>query len=426
MGAGAYPRPRPQNPHRMKEITLIRHAESQANLDGIWNGQVDGPLSAAGEASLDAIGKRLHDRKFDLVVCSPLQRAKDTASAFTSDFEVWDRLVELDIGRWEGKAREEIFAKDGDYLREAIRDRNLPMGFTGESLDELHRRAIGAIDALAADLGEEGQAAVVTHGGFIQEVLQRYLAGRGQRVHGFAGNTSLTRLIWSFDRLRLAAFNDLAHFGPRPTAVSDHLEKGDPVLALVRHGQTRANTEGRWQGQGDWGLDELGHRQAKALRDWYGTAATVYASPLGRAFSTAEYLASDGITTLDGLKELDMGRWEGLTSDEIYETWPDLMGTIYRDGVDLKRGETGESWGELTGRIRATVHGLEPVFDEPTVVVAHGGAIRAYVSSLTVTTDSHSESLYTPANTAVTHVALTDAGPLLLDYGVSAHLESLS
>ena len=61
-------------PH-MKEITLIRHAESQANLDGIWNGQVDGPLSAAGEASLDAIGKRLHEREFDVVVCSPLERA---------------------------------------------------------------------------------------------------------------------------------------------------------------------------------------------------------------------------------------------------------------------------------------------------------------------------------------------------------------
>ena len=50
----------------MIEITLIRHAESQANVDGIWNGQVDGPLSAAGEESLDAIGKRLHEREFDV------------------------------------------------------------------------------------------------------------------------------------------------------------------------------------------------------------------------------------------------------------------------------------------------------------------------------------------------------------------------
>jgi broad specificity phosphatase PhoE len=121
-----------------------------------------------------------------------------------------------------------------------------------------------------------------------------------------------------------------------------------------------------------------------------------------------------------------MGRWEGLTTDEIYEVWPDLMGTIYQDGVDLRRGETGESWGELTGRIRETVHTLAPATGRPTLVVAHGGAIRAYVSSLTEITDSHSESLYTPANTSVTHVALTETGPLLLDYAVSAHLEGLS
>jgi broad specificity phosphatase PhoE len=195
---------------------------------------------------------------------------------------------------------------------------------------------------------------------------------------------------------------------------------------LIRHGQTRANTEGRWQGQGDWGLDETGHRQARALRDWYGAFPTVYTSPLGRALSTAEYVASDGVIPVEGLKELDMGRWEGLTTDEIYEVWPDLMGTIYQDGVDLRRGETGESWGELTGRIRETVHTLAPATGRPTLVVAHGGAIRAYVSSLTEITDSHSESLYTPANTSVTHVALTETGPLLLDYAVSAHLEGLS
>jgi probable phosphoglycerate mutase len=409
----------------MKEITLIRHAESQANLEGVWNGQRDGPLSEAGEASLDAIGKRLHEREFDVVVCSPLQRARRTAGAFTPDYEVWDSLVELDIGRWEGMSRDQILSDHGDYLRTAVSGRKLPMGDTGESLSDLHRRATGAIDALASDLGEEGRAAVVTHGGFIQEVLQRHLAGR-RRVHAFAGNTSLTRLIWSWDRPRLAGFNDMAHFGPRPTAVSEHLEKGETVLALIRHGQTRANTEGRWQGQSDWGLDETGHRQARALREWYGVFPTVYASPLGRARSTAEYVASDRVVTVDGLKELDMGRWEGLTTDEIHETWGELMGTVYRDGVDLRRGETGESWGELTGRLRTTLWDLAPADGDPTVVVAHGGAIRAYVSSLTHTTDSHSESLFTPANTSITHIALTDTGPLLVDYAVSAHLEGLS
>ncbi len=87
---------------------------------------------------------------------------------------------------------------------------------------------------------------------------------------------------------------------------------------------------------------------------------------------------------------------------------------------------TGESWGELTGRFRATVHGLAPAGDGVTAVVAHGGAIRAYVSSLTVSTDSHSESLYTPRNTSVSHVALTGDGPLILDYSVAPHLETLN
>ncbi|HEY4606527.1 MAG TPA: histidine phosphatase family protein, partial [Acidimicrobiia bacterium] len=175
-----------------------------------------------------------------------------------------------------------------------------------------------------------------------------------------------------------------------------------------------------------WGLDEVGHLQAAALRDWYGPAKTVYSSPLGRAQTTAGYISSNGFTTVDGLKELAMGKWEGLTSDEIMERWPELLETIYREGIDLKRGETGESWGELTRRFSSSVHGVVGAHDEPIVIVAHGGAIRSYVSSLTSTADSHSESLYTPENTSVTHVAMTDEGPLLLDYAVAAHLESLS
>ncbi len=392
----------------------------------MWIGRADGPLSDTGEKTLDLLGKRLHDHRFDLVLSSPLERARRTAASFSSEVEVSDDLIELDIGKWEGKTRDEIFQDGGDRLREAIFGRTARMGETGESLTELHDRVVATLERVAERVGEDGTAALVTHGGFIQEVLHGYLFGGARRVHSYVANTSITKLSWSFGRPRLAVFNDLGHLGPRSPAVTTHLERGEPVLALIRHGQTRANIEGRWQGQGDWGLDDTGHLQGAALRDWYGKADLVYASPLGRAQETARYVASNGVITVDGLKELSMGEWEGLTSDEIYERWPDLMSLIYRDGVDLKRGMTGESWGELTGRFRATVHGLAPAGDGVTAVVAHGGAIRAYVSSLTVSTDSHSESLYTPRNTSVSHVALTGDGPLILDYSVAPHLETLN
>jgi broad specificity phosphatase PhoE len=120
-----------------------------------------------------------------------------------------------------------------------------------------------------------------------------------------------------------------------------------------------------------------------------------------------------------------MGKWEGMTTTEIIERWPGVMETIYRDGVDLRRGETGESWGELTQRFSNAVGALGTAASGPTLVVAHGGAIRAYISSLTKTDDSHAESLHTPANTSVSHVAITEDGPEILDYSVAPHLESL-
>jgi broad specificity phosphatase PhoE len=410
----------------MPDILIIRHAESVTNRDGIWNGRIESSLTPEGEASLEALHDRFSHHSFDVVLSSPLDRARRTAAAIAAEYEVEDDLVEMDLGQWEGKTYQDVIEQDGDLFAEVMAGRDVRLGGDGETVAEVSARVWAAIQSLVDRLGPKGRGVIVTHGGVMQGVLDRYLKGRRRRTHAFVANTSVTRLTGTEERPRLASFNDVGHLGPRSRIVSDQLAAGRPVLALVRHGQTIANIEGRWQGQADSELNELGHRQAAALRDWYGTHPTVYASPLGRAQSTAGYLAENGIVTVDGLMELAMGSWEGLTSPEITERWPELMDTIYKDGIDLRRGGDGESWGEMTHRFANTIHGLEPAGSGLTVVVAHGGAIRAYVSSLTGSGDSHGESLYTPPNTSVTHVAITEEGPLLLDYAVATHLEGLS
>lgn len=299
------------------------------------------------------------------------------------------------------------------------------MGETGETLNQSSERALGAVARLFDRMSESQRVAVVTHGGFMQPILNRHMAGDGRRVHAFTSNTGITRVVEQFGRPRLASFNDTGHLGPMSRIVRDHIEDGDPVLTLIRHGQTLANVEGRWQGQGDWDLDELGHRQAERLGQWYGRHPTVYSSPLKRAASTAERVAANGVISVDELMEINMGDWEGLTTTEIAQRWPDEMETIYRKGVDLPRGLKGETWSQLTVRIAAAVTALEHGEEGPTLVVAHGGAIRSFVSSLTKTSDTHSESLFTPANTSITHVALSERGPEILDFSVAAHLEDL-
>jgi broad specificity phosphatase PhoE len=416
--------PYPVNDSR-REIVFIRHAESQANLDGVWNGRTDGGLSDGGEESLDQLGKRLSTWEFDAVISSPLTRAVKTAESFSDDVSTDDGFIELDLGIWEGMSVAEVRDKHGERLRQALADKVTPMGETGESLTQASQRAIAAVDRVFDRMADGEKVAVVTHGGFMQSILRRHMAGDGRRVHAFTSNTAITRIVRQFGRPRLATFNDTGHLGPRSSLVDAHLETGDSVLTLIRHGQTRANVEGRWQGQGDWDLDDLGSRQADLLGEWYGRYPTVYSSPLKRAASTASRVASNGVTPIDDLMEINMGEWEGLTTSEIAERWPDIMKTIYEDGVDLPRGATGETWAQLSARIAAAVAALTPANEGPTVAVAHGGAIRSYVSSLTETTDTHSESFFTPANTSVTHVALTEHGPQILDFSVATHLESM-
>jgi broad specificity phosphatase PhoE len=416
--------PYPSNPSR-KEIVFIRHAESQANKEGFWNGRTDGELSEEGEASLDPLGKRLASWEFDAVISSPLSRARRTAGAFADDVEIDESFTEVDLGRWEGMLFTEVQERHGEQLAEAIKTKTSPMGDTGETLEQLAERAIGAVSKLFDRMGDNQTVAVVTHGGFLQSVLNRHLAGKERRVHAFSANTGITRIVQQFGHPRLASFNDVGHLGPRPAALEAYVGSGDRVLTLIRHGQTRANVEGRWQGRGDWDLDDVGHRQAEALGEWYGRHPTVYTSPLKRAVSTAKRIALNGSISVDDLMEIHMGEWEGLTTDEIMERWPEDMETIYRHGVDLPRGGSGETWAQLAERVGLAIADLDHDPDGHTVAVAHGGAIRAYVSSLTKTADTHSESLFTPANTSVTHIAITERGPEILDYSVSTHLESI-
>ena len=99
------------------------------------------------------------------------------------------------------------------------------------------------------------------------------------------------------------------------------------MLYLVRHGQTRWNTEARFQGQFDSPLTDLGHNQAtrigRALAAEIGTRAEpirAYVSPLGRTRATAKLIGLSlpmSIVEEPKLMEVHFGDWEGLTREDI-------------------------------------------------------------------------------------------------------------
>jgi probable phosphoglycerate mutase len=100
-------------------------------------------------------------------------------------------------------------------------------------------------------------------------------------------------------------------------------------LLLVRHGQSAWNALGRWQGQADPPLSELGELQAAHAANRLGSIDAVIASDLVRARHTADLIAERlgiGPVLVDpDLRERDAGEWCGLTREEIESQWPGYL-----------------------------------------------------------------------------------------------------
>ena len=100
-------------------------------------------------------------------------------------------------------------------------------------------------------------------------------------------------------------------------------------IILVRHGQTKWNSEGRVQGRTDITLNARGMAQAEAVGEWLSGRKldAVYASPLMRAHDTAKAIADrQGVCVklLGEMIEIDFGLWEGKTSRELSKEFPEF------------------------------------------------------------------------------------------------------
>ncbi len=100
-------------------------------------------------------------------------------------------------------------------------------------------------------------------------------------------------------------------------------------LLVVRHGQSEWNADGRWQGQENPPLTDLGRDQARQAARAVGAVDGVFASPLDRAATTAaiisEELGVGPVITLPGLMERHAGQWQGLTRADIEEDFPGYL-----------------------------------------------------------------------------------------------------
>lgn len=159
-------------------------------------------------------------------------------------------------------------------------------------------------------------------------------------------------------------------------------------LVVLRHGITDHNAHGLWQGQLDIPLNETGLAQARTAARAIAAMKPVFVigSDLARAHRTAEEVAASAGLELEvepALREIHVGRWQGLTAGEVAEQFPQLWAAVSA-GEDLARGESGETVAQVAERARPAVQAaLERIGPGQTgVLVTHGVTARALTADL--------------------------------------------
>jgi len=147
-------------------IILIRHGETDWNIEGRYQGQADPPLNSNGTQQAEELAKSLQNAGLDVLYTSPLQRAKQTADILSKKLmlPVIDepRLMEIHQGDWQTRLRSEIQNLYPDLFLDWEIDpwKVTPPG--GEHLSEVQKRVYSAIDDILQN-NDQKKIGLVTH-----------------------------------------------------------------------------------------------------------------------------------------------------------------------------------------------------------------------------------------------------------------------
>jgi alpha-ribazole phosphatase len=157
----------------MTELCLVRHGQTDWNLQGRYQGQSDVPLNENGRLEAHALARRLKDRFFSVIYTSDLERARETAEILAASLQVPitcdDRLREINQGEWEGQLVEDIKARYSRlWLQRKVDPASIrPPG--GETVGEVAERVHAVLDEIASL--NAGPVLIVSHGLAIATVI---------------------------------------------------------------------------------------------------------------------------------------------------------------------------------------------------------------------------------------------------------------
>ncbi|MGH9172992.1 MAG: histidine phosphatase family protein [Vicinamibacterales bacterium] len=162
------------------EVFMVRHGQTNSNIEGLFHGSTDVPLNDIGLRQADLVAQRIQSlAPLRSLHSSPLQRALRTALAISTTTGLRPRLhtglAEMDFGLAEGLTLATMSERFPDIAQRFADMSDQEARFPGgESRSEFHTRVRDTLDRIVTDHAG-GRLVVVAHGGVIASLLSQIL-----------------------------------------------------------------------------------------------------------------------------------------------------------------------------------------------------------------------------------------------------------
>lgn len=201
--------------HKKGRLVLVRHGQTSANIERVWHGSTNTPLTEHGHQQARKLGSYFHNiMQPDVIYASPLQRALKTAQAIADahqlDVKLDPRLQEFCLGDWEGVKFEDIdMTHDREGRLYSDPDFAPP---NGESQHMVRNRMVEAIEEIIQRHPDQ-HIVLVSHGVALGIALSHYLHQDTTRWLDYSHhNTAFSELCPTNKTLLM--FNKTDHYLP--------------------------------------------------------------------------------------------------------------------------------------------------------------------------------------------------------------------
>jgi probable phosphoglycerate mutase len=375
-------------------VIIVRHGQSSYNAQKIIQGRCDeSVLTDKGIADAKIVGKTLSSVQIDGFYCSPLQRAKETATTIHAylnnhpTLQPTEQLLEIDLPLWEKLKKHDVAEQ---YAEDYRTWKQLPHQFKMVLAGGQEHYPVLSLYQQAEQFWQEiipqyqGQTIlIVAHNGINRCLIMSAIGIAPERYHSIQQSNCCINVL-NFtggygEPVQLESLNQTSHLGITiPSTRNPHL---GPRLLLIRHGETQWNRESRFQGIRDIPLNDNGKQQGRKAGEFLKDIKIDFAvtSPMLRPKETAEIILEHHpevpLTTNDRLQEICHGLWEGKLESEIEADFPGML-SQWKEAPETVQMPEGENLQQVWERAVAAWQEIVATYtnsDSPQtgIVVAH-------------------------------------------------------